>query len=150
MCFSAPFWIHFQLAHKSFCPLCNSNALTRALALSAVLRQTANMKMGSNTGGGDLGDWNQTFFHLVSAMPAHTLMLHFPPTHEGGESPQREICVNSPCLSLLFISALTGSTLIEIQIKINSVMCFSFTCIFSLLWWKESDYECTLSRNGFI
>lgn len=81
-----------------------------------------------NAGGGDLGDWNEMFFHLVSAMPAHTLMLHFPPTR-GRESPQREVCVNSPCLSPLFISALTGSVLIEIQIKINSIMCFDFTCV---------------------
>lgn len=71
-------------------------------------------------GGGDLSDWSQTLFHLFSAMPAHTLMLHFPP-RTGGGSLHKESFLSEPsvCLSLLFNSALTGSSLIEIQIKIN-------------------------------
>lgn len=71
-------------------PLLHANALTVALALYAVLGQPADRKTGSNAGGGDLSDWSQTLFHLSSAMPAHTLMLHFPHA-QGRESPQREL-----------------------------------------------------------
>lgn len=77
-------WEYVCSLWKPFCPLLHANALTKALALCAVLGQPAVRKTGSNTGGGDLSDWSQTLFHLSSAMPAHTLMLHFPPTHRGG------------------------------------------------------------------
>lgn len=83
-------WGHVCILLKPLCPLLHANVLTMALAHCAVLRQPADRKTGSNTGGGDLSDWSQTLFHLSSAMPAHTLMLHFPPA-QGRESPQREL-----------------------------------------------------------
>lgn len=83
---------------KPHCPVLHANVL--ALALWAVHGQPADRKTGSNTGGGDLSDCSQTLFHLSSAMPAHTLMLHFPLT-QGRESPQRELSewTHSVCLA---------------------------------------------------
>lgn len=53
----------FGGAYESLSVLSSSvNALTLALALNAVLRPK-DQRRGSNTGGGDLNDWSQTFFH---------------------------------------------------------------------------------------
>lgn len=89
-CMCVRLWGYVCSLWKPFCPLLHANALTMALALCAVLGQPADRKTGSNTGGGDLCDWSQKLFHLSSAMPAHTLMLHFPHA-QGRESPQRQL-----------------------------------------------------------
>lgn len=82
---------------KLFRPLLHAS--TEALAFYVVLRQAADQKTGSNAGGGDLSDWSQMLFHLSSAMPAHTLMLHFPHA-QGRESPQRELSKRTLSVSI--------------------------------------------------
>lgn len=53
----------FGGAYESLSVLSSSvNALTLALDLNSVLRPK-DQRRGSNTGGGDLSDWSQTFFH---------------------------------------------------------------------------------------
>lgn len=125
VCFRVHLWGCVCNLWKPFCPLLHANALTKALAFYAGLGQPADRKAGSNTGGGDLSDWNQTLFHLFSAMPAHTLMLHFLHTQET-VSPQRGLSEWTLSASLSFSPALTDLSPIELQIKINLVMQFQF------------------------
>lgn len=99
-------WLYLLCAFKDifslwklFCPCLHANAPNKALTFYVVLRQPADQKTGSNMGGGDLSDWSQMLFHLFSAMPAHTLMLHFPHA-QGRESPQRELSERTLSVSI--------------------------------------------------
>lgn len=94
-CMRVRLWGYVWSLWKPLCPLLHANALTMALAFDAILGQPADQETGSNTGGGDLSDWSQTLFHLFSAMPAHTLMFHFPLAQGEGVSTKRAFWLNS-------------------------------------------------------
>lgn len=111
---------------KPLCPFLYANALTVASAPCASLRQPADQRSWSNTGGGDLWDWSQTFFHLCSADASTCSNVSFSARTGEAASTKRAIWVNPLNRAVVLDSASTHSS--QMEIKIRFFICFYFLC----------------------